>query len=133
MLRAESIFVGPTAEDGNPDRQPKYFSVFNELIRLGTRTEKDIKIVTPLSKLPRRQVVKRAFDLGVPLQHTWTCYQTEGPVACGRCQSCVRRLQTFEDAGKVDPLQYATRERVGSVSSVGEGLTIKGNADSYIP
>ena len=39
------------------------------------------------------------------IEHTWSCYDKEDK-ACGVCDSCVLRLRGFEQAGKVDPIEY---------------------------
>ena len=50
--------------------------------------------------------LKRGLELGVPYEHTWSCYRSDSP-ACGRCDSCFYRLEAFRQVGVEDPIEYA--------------------------
>jgi 7-cyano-7-deazaguanine synthase len=110
VLGVPKIYIGAVWEDssGYPDCRPEYYQAMNELIRIGTRLETDIKIETPLIYLSKHEIVKRGVELNAPLHLTWSCYQ--GSVAaCGVCDSCALRLRAFQEAGLEDPIAYDTR------------------------
>lgn len=50
-------------------------------------------------------ILRRGIELGVDYSLTWTCYKG-GDKACGRCGSCVERLEAFQELGIRDPLEY---------------------------
>jgi 7-cyano-7-deazaguanine synthase len=104
---AESVYIGAVAEDssGYPDCRPEYYRVFQELIRVGTRPETTIEIVTPVITLKKSEIIRRGVELGAPLHLTWSCYQSED-AACGACDSCLLRLRAFAEAGVPDPIPY---------------------------
>jgi 7-cyano-7-deazaguanine synthase len=106
-IGAGAIYIGAVAEDssGYPDCRPEYYRVFQELIRVGTRPETEIEIVTPVIKLKKSEIIQRGLELGAPLQLTWSCYQSED-AACGTCDSCMLRLRAFAEAGVPDPIPY---------------------------
>ncbi len=90
-----------------PDSTPEYFALFNRLLRIGTWAGKKhpIRILTPLSKMDKRQIVKLALKLGVPSELTWSCYMGRER-ACGTCEACKIRLNAFKEVGAIDPLEY---------------------------
>jgi len=107
-LGAERIFIGANAIDysGYPDCRPKYYKMWNELIKRGTKSGvegRKIRIETPLIKKTKKDIVKLAVKLNVPLRLTWSCYRG-GKKPCGRCDSCVLRAKGFKEAGINDPL-----------------------------
>jgi 7-cyano-7-deazaguanine synthase len=107
-IGAGAIYIGAVAEDssGYPDCRPEYYRVFQELIRVGTRPETQIEIVTPVIALKKSAIIRRGIELGAPLHLTWSCYQNED-VACGVCDSCLLRLRAFAEAGATDPIPYS--------------------------
>jgi 7-cyano-7-deazaguanine synthase len=107
VIGAAAIYIGAVAEDssGYPDCRPEYYKVFQELIRVGTRPETEIAIVTPVIALKKSEIIRRGRELGAPLHLTWSCYQNED-VACGVCDSCALRLRAFAEAGIADPIAY---------------------------
>ena len=109
VLGAKAIFIGAVAEDssGYPDCRPEYYEVFNQLIRVGTKPETDLKIMTPVIRMRKSEIVATGVKLSAPLHLTWSCYQNS-EVACGRCDSCALRLRAFREAGIEDPLSYAS-------------------------
>jgi 7-cyano-7-deazaguanine synthase len=106
-IGAGAIYIGAVAEDssGYPDCRPEYYRVFQELIRVGTRPETQIEIVTPVIALKKSEIIRRGIELGAPLHLTWSCYQNED-TACGACDSCLLRLRAFAEAGVPDPIPY---------------------------
>lgn len=104
---AGAIYIGAVAEDssGYPDCRPEYYKVFQELIRVGTRPETRIEMVTPVITLRKSEIIRRGLELGAPLHLTWSCYQDE-EMACGACDSCLLRLRAFGEAGATDPIPY---------------------------
>ena len=106
-LGAGAIYIGAVAEDstGYPDCRPEYYRVFQELIRVGTKPETEIEIVTPVIGMRKSEIVRRGIELGAPLHLTWSCYQEED-LACGVCDSCALRLRAFAEARVTDPIAY---------------------------
>ena len=107
VIGAGAIYIGAVAEDssGYPDCRPEYYQVFQELIRVGTRPETQIDIVTPVIQMKKSEIIRRGLELGAPLDLTWSCYQEE-EMACGVCDSCHLRLRAFAEAGAKDPIPY---------------------------
>ena len=110
VLQARAGFIGAGAEDssGYPDCRAEYYDAFQRVVRIGTRPETQIEIVTPVISMKKSEIVRRGIELGAPLHLTWSCYQFEDE-ACGMCDSCRLRLQAFREAGQPDPLPYRVR------------------------
>lgn len=110
VIGAHSVFIGAVAEDssGYPDCRPEYYRVFQELVRVGTRPETRIEIVTPVIGLCKSEIIRRGLELHAPLDLTWSCYQGEDE-ACGACDSCLLRLRAFAEAGARDPIPYRAK------------------------
>jgi 7-cyano-7-deazaguanine synthase len=106
-IGAEAVYIGAVAEDssGYPDCRPEYYRRFQELVRVGTRPETQVEIVTPVITLRKSEIIRRGVELGAPLHLTWSCYQSED-AACGVCDSCLLRLRAFAEAGVDDPIPY---------------------------
>jgi 7-cyano-7-deazaguanine synthase len=109
-IGANFLYIGAVAEDssGYPDCRPEYYRVFQELIRLGTKPETHIEMVTPVIHMKKSEIIRRGKELGAPLHLTWSCYQGED-VACGKCDSCLLRLKAFAEASMADPIPYRER------------------------
>jgi 7-cyano-7-deazaguanine synthase len=109
VIGARAIFVGAVWEDssGYPDCRPEFYRAFEEAVRLGTRPETSLRIVTPVISMSKAEIVRQGLALGVPFALTWSCYQAE-ETACGACESCRLRLRGFREAGAADPIPYRT-------------------------
>ncbi len=110
VLGAHKIFIGAVEEDssGYPDCREEFYRAFNEAVRLGTKPESAITIVTPIIHLTKTEIVRKGIELGAPFHLTWSCYKNEDK-ACGVCDSCALRLRGFQLAGVEDPLPYEKR------------------------
>jgi 7-cyano-7-deazaguanine synthase len=114
-IAAQEIYIGAVAEDssGYPDCRPEYYRVFQELVRVGTRPDTQIEIVTPVIGMKKSEIIQRGRELNAPLHLSWSCYQGE-EVACGTCDSCLLRLRAFQEAGVADPIPYRANVAHGS-------------------
>jgi 7-cyano-7-deazaguanine synthase len=110
VLNASAVYIGAVYEDasGYPDCRPEFYEAFEKMVDVGTKPETKIKIVTPIIKLSKAEIVKKGIELGAPLHLTWSCYQSEDE-ACGVCDSCAFRLRGFQQAGFDDPIPYKTK------------------------
>lgn len=107
VLGARAIFIGAVYEDasGYPDCRPEFYRAYEEMIRLGTKPDTRISIITPVIHMSKSEIVLKGVELNAPLGATWSCYQSEDE-ACGECDSCAFRLRGFEQAGITDPIPY---------------------------
>ena len=87
--KAEAIFIGVVEEDssGYPDCREDYIKSMEKSINLGTKSKIKIEIKKPLIHLNKKNIVKQALELGIPLEDTWSCYENE-EIPCGLCDSC---------------------------------------------
>ena len=99
------IFIGANAIDysGYPDCRPEFFKAFQDVIKTGTKAGPRIKVEIPLIDKTKKEIIKLAKRLKVPMGLTWSCYKG-GRRPCGTCDSCVLRAKGFREAGLEDPL-----------------------------
>ena len=104
---ASAMYIGVVQEDssGYPDCTDEFISDMKKAINQGTKEDTKIEIKTPLVHLSKAQIVTKALELNVPLEHTWSCYKEENE-ACGVCDSCRLRLNGFKIANTIDPIDY---------------------------
>jgi 7-cyano-7-deazaguanine synthase len=111
---AEKIYIGAVEEDssGYPDCRRVFFDSFEEMITNGTKPGKRIRIMTPLIKMSKKQIVLKSIALNVPIELTWSCYKSSKK-ACGECDSCALRLRGFQQAGVEDRIPYKISPQYG--------------------
>lgn len=99
-----------------PDCRPEFAAAMDDAIRLCDYNPP--KLCRPFIQKTKADIVKLGKELGVPFTDTWTCYNG-GILACGRCGTCVERLEAFSEAEAEDPLAYKDREFWKTVSKPG--------------
>jgi 7-cyano-7-deazaguanine synthase len=106
VVGAHKIYIGANHEDspGYPDCRPSYYAAFNQVVLEGTKAG-DIKILTPVINMKKKEIVEKGQKLAVPFELSWSCYRSSGK-ACGKCDSCALRLRGFQEAGMIDPIEY---------------------------
>jgi 7-cyano-7-deazaguanine synthase len=114
VLGIESIFMGVNALDysGYPDCRPEYVEAFERMANLATKETVEgkmrIRILTPLIRLTKAQIIRRGLELGVDYGITHSCYDPDAAGrACGHCDSCLLRKKGFAEANVPDPTLYA--------------------------
>lgn len=111
--KADSIAYGAHAGDHviYPDCRIEFYEALTQALRLGTEGthQPGLSINAPFIQMTKAEIVSKGLSLGVPFELTWTCYKG-GDISCGRCGSCVERLQAFAENGVEDPLEYQDRK-----------------------
>jgi 7-cyano-7-deazaguanine synthase len=104
---AGAIFAGVQSSDysGYPDCRPEFIDAFQRAIDLGTKDTTHITLKTPFIHMTKTEILKVGIALGVPYEHTWSCYRNEKK-ACGICGSCHFRMEAFAAIGMADPVEY---------------------------
>ncbi|HRS93172.1 MAG TPA: 7-cyano-7-deazaguanine synthase QueC [Methanolinea sp.] len=104
---ADAIFIGVQSQDysGYPDCRPAFIEAFQKVIETGTRSGSRIRLMTPFISMSKKEILSLGLSLGVPYEHTWSCYQ-EKEVACGVCGACHFRRAAFDALGVKDPIPY---------------------------
>jgi len=101
------VYCGMHADDaaGNayPDTSIQFNKAIGEAIYLGSGNK--VRVVSPLVKLTKAEVVAWGTKLKVPYELTWSCYEGHKK-ACGKCGTCLDRLKAFELNGLTDPIEY---------------------------
>jgi 7-cyano-7-deazaguanine synthase len=104
---AGAIYIGVQSLDysGYPDCRPQFIEAFQRVIDLGTKDTTQITLKTPFIRMTKTDILRLGLKLGVPYEHTWSCYRNEGK-ACGTCGSCHFRQEAFAALGMKDPIPY---------------------------
>ena len=106
----DAVFIGVQSGDhtGYPDCTPKFIHAMQQVISIGTQTDKAINLLTPFVSMNKTDILREGLRLHVPYEDTWSCY-SENDEACGICSSCLARLKAFAELGIEDPIPYARR------------------------
>lgn len=112
VLESRAIYIGVNAVDysGYPDCRPEFIAAFQQLANYATKAAVEGKgpiIHAPLLHLSKADIIRTGMELRVDYSITHSCYDPQGDLACGRCDSCIIRHQGFKDAGLADPTRYA--------------------------
>lgn len=90
-----------------PDCREEFVQVIN--LCLDAANDFKVKVFAPFVQMTKADIVRRGAELGVPFDLTWSCYKG-GRQHCGRCGTCVERLEAFDIAGVTDSSEYEDRE-----------------------
>lgn len=79
-----------------PDCRPEFIDSMYAAILRGNEgfIEPGFELLTPWIHRTKNEIAAEAFRLGVVLSETWSCYKG-GSVHCGRCGTCVERLEAI--------------------------------------
>ena len=103
-------FVAYGAHSGDhaiyPDCRPEFAAAMDRAIDLCDWTRP--ALLRPFISMTKADIVRAGLAMDVPFENTWTCYQGDDR-ACGKCGTCVERLEAFNLADARDPLPYVDR------------------------
>lgn len=112
VVGASIIYFGANILDysGYPDCRPGFIRAFEAAVNEGTKAGTEgrmLQVRAPLLMCTKAEIIRQGIELGVPFELTHSCYDPVGPLACGRCDSCLIRREGFAKAGVADPIAYA--------------------------
>lgn len=104
-IKADVIMLGNHSGDHHiyKDCRYEFTQAMNLAVFLGTDNE--VIVESPFVNWTKTDIVKYGYELGVPYEHTWSCYKG-GEKHCGKCGTCTERKEAFQEAGVPDPTVY---------------------------
>lgn len=104
------IFTGFKCEgkEAYPDTTSEFVREMNKLKQTSTNIKG--RIIAPLIKLDKDEIIKLGERLGVNFRDTYSCYQgSEKNKHCGYCLACRLRQEAFYWANVKDPTTYKVK------------------------
>jgi len=104
-LKAEAVYYGAHGGDHAiyPDCRPPFVEKMHEVSLLANY--EPVAVKAPYLSMTKIDILRAGLAMNLDYTDTWTCYNGRAK-ACGKCGSCVERLEAFELNGVVDPLPY---------------------------
>ena len=103
------IFLG-FKNEGNeyyPDTTADFLNSLNKVSNISTAGK--YKILAPLIKKDKEEIILLGVKLGIDFKKTFSCYTNE-KVHCGTCLACKLRQEGFYWANVADPTEYLKEE-----------------------
>ena len=103
--QASEVWYGAHSGDHTiyPDCRPEFVDIMDQASR--TANFEPVKVYAPYLNSDKIGILKDGLALGLDYSKTWTCYKGLDK-ACGKCGSCVERLEAFLANSRVDPITY---------------------------
>ena len=104
-----------------PDCRPESQEMARELFKISNWGSERVDYQTPFINCDQAEVLRQGFEalekMGHPnwalriVKNTHSCYNPdEQGRACGKCGTCVERLEAFAKNGKKDPVEYVPED-----------------------
>jgi 7-cyano-7-deazaguanine synthase len=106
----KKVFYGAHGGDHAiyPDCRPQFLEAMSKASQEGTYNK--VEVLAPYMNNDKIMILYLGTKLNVDYSKTWTCYdpQIKGEqiVACGKCGSCVERIEAFKENKIKDPINY---------------------------
>lgn len=103
--KAEALVIAAHEGDHTiyPDCREPFMQGMADAMREGTYAR--IELLRPFIHRDKAGIAKLGDSLGVDYGKTWSCYKG-GDLHCGKCGTCVERIEAFVLAGLHDPTVY---------------------------
>ena len=104
-IGANKVYYGAHSGDHAiyPDCRPEFVHSMNQVAKLANY--EPIEIVTPFLNNSKDEILAAGLAMNLDYGKTWTCYNGREK-ACGKCGSCIERLEAFAQHNTTDPLPY---------------------------
>ncbi|RMF19563.1 MAG: 7-cyano-7-deazaguanine synthase QueC [Gammaproteobacteria bacterium] len=106
-LKAEAVYYGAHGGDHAiyPDCRPEFVARMNDVSLVANY--EPVRVEAPYLYKRKDEILAEGLAMGLDYSQTWTCYNGREK-ACGKCGSCVERLEAFALNNATDPLPYET-------------------------
>lgn len=104
-LEASQVFYGAHSGDHDiyPDCRPEFVEAMNAVSLIANYQA--VEIIAPFLRSSKADILAAGINMKLDYAKTWTCYNGREK-ACGKCGSCLERLESFKGHGLVDPIPY---------------------------
>lgn len=92
-----------------PDCRPDFIRLFAEMQQQALDGVAEVGLFAPYVNTDKTEIARDAARFKVPVAETWSCYEG-GEQHCGRCGTCVERIEAMALAGVDDPTSYQDTE-----------------------
>ena len=100
------IFGNNLEESGAyPDNEPEFTARFQNLLAYATAADKHVKLLTPVGKMMKHEIVELGHEVNAPMHLTWSCYHNAAE-HCGQCGPCFMRRTAYRINNLTDPMTY---------------------------
>ena len=101
----DAVGTGINLEESGayPDNEMEFNILLDRVLPLATEPRRRIRLLMPVGNLMKHEIVKLGYELKVPFELTWSCYEGRKK-HCGRCGPCFMRKKAFEINGLKDPV-----------------------------
>jgi 7-cyano-7-deazaguanine synthase len=86
-----------------PDCRPAFAKAMRRVLKVCDY--EPVKLVAPFIGKTKADIVRIGHNLRIAMNQTWSCYQGED-IHCGKCGTCVERIEAFKLSGVVDWTEY---------------------------
>ncbi|MGQ7273019.1 7-cyano-7-deazaguanine synthase QueC [Marinobacter sp. V034] len=102
---AQAVWYGAHGGDHAiyPDCRPEFVEKMDAVCRVANY--EPVRIEAPYMQSDKGEILAEGLAMNLDYSQSWTCYNGR-EAACGRCGSCVERLEAFASHGLRDPLPY---------------------------
>ncbi|MEQ5837278.1 7-cyano-7-deazaguanine synthase QueC [Marinobacter sp. NFXS9] len=102
---AQAVWFGAHGGDHAiyPDCRPEFVEKMDAVCQIANY--EPVRVEAPYMALDKGEILAEGLGMNLDYSQTWTCYNGRD-AACGRCGSCVERLEAFAARGLRDPLPY---------------------------
>jgi 7-cyano-7-deazaguanine synthase len=102
---AQAVWFGAHGGDHAiyPDCRPAFVEKMDAVCRVANY--EPVAVAAPYLQMDKGEILAEGLVMGLDYSQTWTCYNGR-EAACGRCGSCVERLEAFAAHDIGDPLPY---------------------------
>lgn len=88
-----------------PDCRPDFIRLFADMQAQALDGVAEVGLFAPYVHTNKIEIARDAARFNVPIANTWSCYEG-GELHCGRCGTCVERIEAMTLAGIMDPTPY---------------------------
>lgn len=112
VQKANHLFIathkGDTGIEGGyvyPDCTYEFNKAMAEAISFGTNGK--VELLVPFQFMTKAEIVKIGIMDNAPFHLTWSCYNGREH-QCGKCSTCLERINAFTENNEIDPVIYMT-------------------------
>lgn len=100
--------VAYAVHNGDHAIYPDCREEFAEIISLAGKKADwhQVELLRPFVFMSKTEIARLAGKLNVEIDKTWSCYKG-GEIHCGKCGTCVERIEALKDSNTKDDTKYA--------------------------